>query len=123
MRRFDDVVDPKEPIERSGSWIELKSRGNLQFPSKSLVEKFSQWGKVFDIFHGEAIHMGIQPIDKLCCRIVSQFAISTEIDKYVVELFVKVRFFQRIKLLNERIQATAKKEKLRKLKQDGQFIC
>ena len=122
MRRFNDVVYPNEDFERSGSWIELKSRGNRQFPSKSLVEKFIN-GEKCDIFHGEAIYMGIQPIDKLCCRIVSQFAISTEIDKYVVELLVKVRFFQHIKLLDERIQATAKKEKLRKLKQDGQFIC
>ena len=45
-----------------------------------------------------------------------------EVDKYVAEMFVRVRFFQRIKLLNERIKANEKKETLRKMKQAGQFI-
>jgi len=31
--------------------------------------------------------------------------------------------FERIKLLNERIKANERKARLRRMKQDGQFIC
>ena len=57
-----------------------------------------------------AIYRGIQPIDKVCCKIVSQFAISTKIDKHVVELFVKVRFFKALSFFMKEFKQQHKKK-------------
>ena len=39
-------------MKAEGSWIELKSRGGLQYPSDVLVVMLKKWGFFFDGFHG-----------------------------------------------------------------------
>jgi hypothetical protein len=121
--KFPNARDPFPPMKAEGSWIELKSRGGLQYPSDVLVAMFKKWGFFFDGFHGPDVYRGDKPIDKLVNIIVRKEDLRSEVDKYVAEMFVRVRFFQRIKLLNERVKANEKKETLRKMKQAGQFIC
>ena len=76
------------------------------------------------VFMGQLdIYRGDEPIDKIVNIIVKKEDLRSEVGKYVAEMLVRVRFFQRIKLLNERINANEKKEKLRKMKPEGQFIC
>ena len=56
--------------------------------------------KWFDHFHDVTLYKGDEnPIEKLCLLIESQDNLSNEIDSYIINLFVIIHFFQRIKLL------------------------
>ena len=48
---------------------------------------------------------------------------AAEVQPPGAEVLPPVWFFQRIKLLNERIKADKKKENLQKIKEEEQFIC
>ena len=67
-----------------------------------MVDNVVKWGKWFDHFHGDSINKLENPIEKLCCLIKSQDDLCNEIDIYIVNLFVKIRFFNRIKILNNK---------------------
>ena len=54
--------------------------------------------KIMDAGNGESKGKLI----KLCCLIKSQDDLCNEIDIYIVNLFVKIRFFNRIKILNNK---------------------
>ena len=94
---MDSRIDEKQKI-----WINLRSFGNLTIPSQVLVDNVVKWGKWFDHFHGDSINKLENPIEKLCCLIKSQDDLCNEIDIYIVNLFVKIRFFNRIKILNNK---------------------
>ena len=66
--------------------------------------------------------MGPLPIETLVYLIVQEYGLVEQIDMYTAELFVKVRFFHRIKILNEMVKSNEAKEKLRKMKQKAQFL-
>jgi len=54
--------------------------------------------------------------------IIQEYGLVEEVDIYAANVFVKVRFFHRIKILNESVKANEAKERLRKMKQKAQFM-
>ena len=77
-------------------WITLKDTGGLSYPSDSLMCEIQEMEKSFRVFHGEKIDMKREPIARLVDIILEKSALQRE----VIEFFVKVRFFRRIKELN-----------------------
>ena len=102
-KKFPEFVDPFPPIdEKQKIWINLRSFGNLTIPSQVLVDNVVKWGKWFDHFHGDTISKHENPIEQLCYLIEWRQNFSNAIDVYIVNLFVKIRFFNRIKILNNK---------------------
>ena len=77
-------------------WITLKDTGGLIYPSDSLMCEIQDMEKRFKVFHGEKIDMKPEPIARLVDIILEKSALQRE----VIEFFVKIRFFRRIKELN-----------------------
>ena len=78
--------------------------------------------KIFDKFHGEVIDFRPNPMDRLHKLICEKFKLSGEVEQYVVSLFIKIRFFHRIKILNEKLAAEENSNRIRKSKQESQFM-
>ena len=122
-KKYPCQLDPTAPtIPAQGTWIEAKSRGKLVCPTLSLWDTVTKYSRLFDEFHGKTIYMGPLPIETLVYLIVQEYGLVEQIDMYAAELFVKVRFFHRIKILNEMVKSNEAKEKLRKMKQKAQFL-
>ena len=83
------------------SWIKLKNRGSLFFPSKELVESIHHYEEVFVRLHGENICRQPDPMGRTTEAILK---IDKTWPKLVVDLFVKIRFFQRIDVLNSQLK-------------------
>ena len=73
-------------------------------------------------FHGNKINKNPKPIETLVEEIMKNKQPSRVLH-YVCELYVKVRFFNRLKYLNIQIKAKEASERIRKLKQIAQHIC
>ena len=108
-----------EDEKHKDGWIELKSKGSLMIPSSLFLKKIQSYEKMFIEFHGEEIDFKPKPMERLIMRILEKEGEVNKQLKYLIEIFVKVRFFQRIKILNEKCK---KKESIRSLKQKGQFM-
>jgi len=110
-KKFPDTGEILESSQwKKGGWIEKKSRGRL--------ENIKKWENKFLSFHGESINMEPEPIERLVKKILEN-EIKSPFTIYIVNCFVKTRFFHRIKFLNSK----SKKEKVRTLKQKAQFVC
>ena len=66
--------------------------------------------------------MGPLPVETLHHMIIQEYGLVEEVDIYAASIFVKVRFFHRLRILNESVKANEAKERLRKMKQKGQFM-
>ena len=103
----------------TSSWIKLKNRGSLFFPSKELVESIHPYDEVFVRLHGENICRQPYPMGRTTEAILK---IDKTWPKLVVDLFVKLRFFQRTKVLNSQLKEKHKTNCVRNLNRKAQFI-
>ena len=118
-KKFPDTREDLESSQwKEGGWIEAKSRGRLTIPADNFLEKIKKWERKFLSFHGELIDLEPEPIERLVKKIL-EHENNNPRTIYIVNCFVKTRFFHRIKFLNTK----SKKEKIRTLKQKAQFFC
>jgi len=110
-----NLVDYSQQIS-SKKWIKLKCRGNLVIPSRELFLTVTLLEKEFCTFHGKTIDMAREPIERLS---KSMRLKNPSIPTDIINLFVKIRFFQRIRHLNVSKQGH---HMIRNLKQKGQFM-
>ena len=103
----------------TSSWINLKNRGSLYFPSKELVKSIHHYEEVFVRLHGENICRQPDPMGRTTDAILK---IDQTWPKLVVDLFVKIRFFQRLRVLNSQLKEKHKTNCVRNFKQKAQFI-
>ena len=94
----------------------IKCRGNLVIPSRELFLTVTLLEKEFCTFHGKTIDMAREPIERL---LKSMRLKNPSIPTDIINLFVKIRFFQRIRHLNVSKQGH---HMIRNLKQKGQFM-
>ena len=122
-KKYPGQIDLSLPtLPAQGTWIEAKSRGKLVSPTRNLWDITVKYSRLFDQFHGKTIYMGPLPIETLHNLIIQEYGLVEEVDVYAANVFVKVRFFHRIKILNESVKANEAKERLRKMKQKAQFM-
>ena len=112
-------LDLPEGVHHDAGWIEHLSRGGLTVPNNNLVSLCKKLGSQFSLFHGDNIDMEPEPIERLLNVILSELPRDHE-TVYICTLFVKVRFFNRIKLLNVQIKTAESSEKVRAMKQTAQ---
>jgi len=110
-----NLVDYSQQIS-SKKWIKLKCRGNLVIPSRELFLTVTLLEKEYCTFHGKTIDMAREPIERLS---KSMRLKNPSIPTDIINLFVKIRFFQRIRHLNVSKQGH---HMIRNLKQKGQFM-
>ena len=92
---------------------------NVKPPNDALMSEIQDMEKGLRVFHGEKINMERQPI----ARLVDIILEKSSMPKEVVEFFVKVRFFRRIKELNLRpLQLGNERRGVRDHKQRAQFM-
>ena len=98
--------------------MELKDRGSLKRPSNELIAAVSRFHSVFDGLHGEDVDRREDPLERTTQEIMKE----TMFPQQVVFLYVKIRFFNRIKILNRKLKERHKSNSVRSLKQKAQFI-
>jgi len=91
-----NLVDSSQQMS-SKKWIKLKCRGNLVIPSRELFLTVTLLEKEFCTFHGKTIDMEREPIERLAKSMRSK---NPFVPTDIINLFVKIRFFQRIRHLN-----------------------
>lgn len=82
------------------NWIELKSNGNLIYPSEKLLNSCQVMENEFIKFHGKNLCTSSDPIGKLEKIILET---HPEIDANIAHLYCKVRFFSRLRKLNQEL--------------------
>ena len=92
-------------------------------PSQGLVNRLLIWGKWFNEYHGKAVSKDENPVERFATIITSRDELIFDQDIFAANLFSKIRFFHRIKLLNAKIRAKERSGQARKLKQIGQFLA
>lgn len=100
-------------------WIKIKSRGSLAYPSEDLVKSVNIYEEVFRTVHGNDLCREGDPIGKTIEEISR---VDKRWPKEVIKLFVKLRFFHRLKLLNNELKARFKTKSTRTFKQSAQFL-
>jgi len=118
-KKFCNKVEGLISETTTSSWIKLKNRGSLFLPSKELVDSIHHYEEVFVRLHGENICRQPDPMGRTTEAILK---IDKTWPKLVVDLFVKIRFFQRIRVLNSQLKEKHKTNCVRNLKQKAQFI-
>ena len=107
------------PTGEEGRWIEMKSRGWLTIPSDCFMAKIVLWEEQFVRFHGDKIDLKPNPIERLIEECIQGQNLKDKRMVFMASVFVKTRFFHRIKLLNKEAKL---KEKIRSGKQQSQFM-
>ena len=108
-----------EMDQTEAPWIDIQNRGSLFYPSDSLVRTISTCEERFLSFHGKDINRDHDPIGRTVMYIMEDKSI--QFPRSVVNLFVKIRFFQRIKILNDALKFKHKTNNVRSFKQKAQF--
>jgi len=98
--------------------MELKDRGSLKRPSDELIAAVNRFHSVFNGLHGEDVDRREDPLERTTQEIMKE----TMFPQQVVFLYVKIRFFNRIKILNRKLKERLKSNSVRSLKQKAQFI-
>ena len=62
-----------------GKRINIKSNGNLHYPSKSFAEKLKQMERKFRLFHGQTVYTDPNPNERLAQYILYGFSIPKPI--------------------------------------------
>ena len=112
--KYPKLIAENERTEKK--WINLKSYGHLYIPSKDLFHKLAILEKEFCSFHGDTIDTSPQPIERLTKKVICE---NPEIPPEVAQLFIKIRFFHRIKFLNNKREGSLR---IRNIKQKTQFM-
>ena len=108
-------------IKMNSQWISCKSRGMLTYPDVTLMRRMHYYDKMFDEFHGKKINMNPFPLERLLKKILPRGA--TNARKFEVQLYIKIRFYKRIKDLNAEIkQKSSESRHNRSARQKKQFI-
>ena len=106
----------------SEGWLKLLSRGNLVNPNDRLVSLCEFLESEFAKFHGADISRSYNPMEELLNDVTAKLNCHTKELTYVIQLFLKIRFFNRLKWLNEQHQLKESTEKIRRLKQRAQHM-
>ena len=77
--------------------------------------------QAFQAFHGDLINKEPQPLEKLLNKVLLRQE-KNQMYAYVCELFLKVRFFNRIKFLNVKLRENESAEKIHRCKQQMQHL-
>ena len=77
---------------------------------QSFCLQIFNFSQTFDRFHGKSIDFRPNPIERLQKNIVEKYKLTAEHEIYAANVFIKVRFFNRIKILNEGLKASEKKK-------------
>ena len=104
--------------KNEATWIDLKSRGSLTYPSNALVNAVKHYENIFMEFHGEDLDRNLNPIERTINQILKK---NKNFPAPVVKLYVTLRFFNRLKNLNNRI-LTKRSKSVRCFKQTAQFM-
>ena len=99
--------------------MELKDRGSLKRPSDELIAAVNRFHSVFDGLHGEDVDRREDPLERTTQEIMKK---ETMFPQQVVFLYVKIRFFNRIQILNRKLKERQQSNSVRSLKQKAQFI-
>ena len=110
-KHFPSLTIPEGDVE-PGRWIENLSRGGLTIPSSALLSLCQTMETEFCRFHGNKINKCPKPIETLVEKIMLNKQPSRVLH-YVCQLYVKVRFFNRLKFLNIQIKAKEASERIR----------
>ena len=106
----------------SEGWLKLLSRGNLVNPNDRLVSLCEFLESEFAKFHGADISRSYNPMEELLNDVTAKLNCHTKELTYVIQLFLKIRFFNRLKWLNELHQLKESTEKICRLKQRAQHM-
>ena len=106
----------------SEGWLKVLSRGNLINPNERLVSLCEYLESEFAKFHGLGISRSYDPMKELLNDVTAKLSCNTKELTYVIQLFLKIRFFNRLKWLNEQHQLKESTEKIRRLKQRAQHM-
>ena len=120
LQKFPGIHIPKATEEKN-RWIETLNKGQLTIPNADLINICQELNTEFEQFHGDKIYMGEAPMETLLSLVLEKSERS-EIFDYIAEIFLKVRFFNRIKWMNANIKADESAEKIRRCKQVMQHL-
>ena len=118
--KFPGLIIP-EGEKCANKWIENLSRGNLTIPNMDVLEICQDLNKDFEAFHGEFIDMSPNPLERLLKEVLAKQE-KNDIYEYICEIFLKVRFFNRIKHLNVKLKCNESADKIRKKTQEMQHM-
>ena len=120
QEKFPGVIKGDETF---GEWISLKSRGGLTHPTVEVLNMCDMFSKQFENFHGNYINKEPKPLEKLEASVKSEYPKMNETWRaYALSLYIKIWFFNRIKMLNNALNAEQNHEEKRRLKQIGQHL-
>ena len=86
-----------------------------------ILEICKELNKDFEAFHGEFIDMSPNPLERLLKEVLAKQE-KNDIYEYICEIFLKVRFFNRIKHLNVKLKCNESADKIRKKTQEMQHM-
>ena len=119
-KRFPQLEVP-DGIEHPGGWDEERGRGKLTIPNQDLIEICRDLNAQFQAFHGDTISKEPEPMETLLKKVLRRQE-DNEVYTYVCQMFLKVRFFNRIKFLNVQLRENESAEKIRRCKQQMQHL-
>ena len=99
---------PKDGEIPQNNWISKKNRGGLMQPQQCFCLRIFNFSRTFYLFHGKTIDFHPNPIERLQKIIVEKYKLTAEHKIYAAHVFIKFRFFNRIKILNEGVKASEK---------------
>ena len=107
------------PEEKPDSWISIVGGGKLHEPTEELKDMCRKCDTKFNEFHGMSLRECMNPFMKLETTIKKDFP---NIPLKVIRLFCKVKFYARLKRLNESLRVKSRQNSVRALKQRAQFV-
>ena len=118
--KFPGLIIP-EGEKCANKWIENLSRGNLTIPNMDVLEICQDLNKDFEAFHGECIDMSPNPIERHLNQVLLKQE-ENDIYAYICNVFLKLRFFNRIKYLIVKLKCNESAEKICKATQQMQHM-
>lgn len=118
--KFPDEFEGEQKVH--SAWISLKSRGGLTQPTVTVADLCDRLNNYFVNFHGDDINREPMPLERLKDIVKSVEGNLSPCLDFAVSLYIKIRFFNRLKMLNNRLKTSDKREKIRKLKQLSQHM-
>ena len=109
--------EPAEEVN-TGEWIDLVGGVKFHHPSENIKTMCRKCNDEFNDFHGNSLKNCKDPIKKLQKLINSK---HPDIPQKVSKLFCNVKFYSRLKRLNNKIKRSNKMQSVRALKQVAQF--
>ena len=103
------------------SWITLKGKGKLFEPSDDLRTICETIDTFFENFNGSGLRICQRPLERLVKSVHDE---HPNFPLKVVHLYLKVKFYARLRLLNSniRMKSLFKNKSIRSYKQTAQFV-